>query len=211
MKKRSCWAGVAVGGLLLTLPFLAQAKDSGSGTKMKLKNAKVIQVLSEQGMVVVQKSGGVYNIALGLADPDKTELLSKYGIMVDPFKLESGDHLTCRGRRFPSYFIPSKCKIEEGSQKDLYKKDKGVMVADVYAAEDGYIYAAHSLNKTNLTTIKQGKSKITYKGENRSLSKLTPYWRLKVKGEWDKDQNMLRKVDYIKITAKHKNETPYGY
>lgn len=212
MQKRLTLAALAL-GLVLALPSLAWAKDEASGKRMKLKNAKVVQVLPQKGTVVVKKDGAVYNIVLALANPDKLLVLSKYGVNVDPWELKPGDHITCRGRRFPAHFVPSKCRIEKDSQKDLYKEKKGKMVADVYAvdADNGLIYAANALNKTDLTTIKKGSAKITYKGEKRSLSKLKPYWRLLIKGKWDSSKKMFKDVKYIKILDKLKNVPVYGF
>ena len=206
--------GLLVLSLLLVLPVLATAKDEASGAKMKLKNAKVLQVIPEKGTIVVKKGEGIYNIVFAFGDEDKMELLSKYGVNVDPWDLEPDDHVTCRGRRFPTYFVPSKCRIEKDSQKKLYKDKKGLMVADVYAVDpvNNLIYAAHSLNKTDLTVIKvKDTDDITYKGEHRSIDKLEPYWRLKIKGEWDKDENMFKDVEYVRIWKKNRTEPEYRY
>ena len=199
--------------LLAILPTVVSAKDENSGERAKIKDAKVMNVIPEMGLIVVKKNGHLYNFNLALSNPKKTELLSKYGVNVDFFELEPGDRITCRGRRFPQYFVPAKCRVEEGSQDKLYKDKKGIIVVDVYAVDpiNNLIYAAHSLNKTGVTTIKQGDSKITYKGENRSLSNLETYWRLHVKGEWDKSQGVFKRVEYIRIKQKHSNEPAYGY
>ncbi|MEA3273526.1 MAG: hypothetical protein U9Q72_02955 [Patescibacteria group bacterium] len=200
-------------GLLAVLPAVASAKDENSGERAKIKEGKVMSVIPEKGLIVVKKNGHLYNFNLALSDPSKTELLSKYGVNVDFFELEPDDRITCRGRRFPQYFVPSKCRVEVGSQDKLYRDKKGIIVVDVYGVDpvNNLIYAAHSLNKVDVTTIKKGDAKITYEGENRSLSKLESYWRLHVKGEWDKSQGIFKRVEYIRIKQKHKTEPAYGY
>lgn len=206
-------------GLLVFVVFLfcgagdAVAKDKESGDRMKIKNAEVIKMMPEFGMIVIKKKDAVYNLDLTKADPDKAELLSKYGVNVDVWDLIPGDHITVIGRNYPDYFVPSKARVEKDSQKDLYKDKKGVMVADVYAvdAATNTIYAAHSLNKTGLTTIDAGDEKVTEKGEPRKLENLKTFWRLTIKGTWDNAEKVFKKLDYIRIKSKHDNESKYQY
>ena len=191
----------------------AMAKDKESGERMKIKNAEVVRMMPEFGMVVVKKKDAVYNLDLTKSDPDKAELLSKYGVNVDVWDLVPGDHITVIGRNYPDYFVPSKARVEKDSQKDLYKDKKGVVVADVYAVDPATntIYAAHSLNKTNLTTIAAGDEKVTEKGEPRKLENLKTFWRLTIKGTWDNAEKVFKKLDYIRIKSKHDNESKYQY
>lgn len=200
--------------VFLMMPVLVSAKDEASGERMKLKEAKIIQMIPQKGTAVVKKNGHIYNIVFALADPDKFELLSKYGVFVDPLKLDVDDEITCRGRRFMTHFVPSKCRMEKGSDKDLYKKEEGYMVADVYGVDpfSNFIYAAHSLNKTEVTMIKAGDAEIEdMDGDKADILDLKPYYRLLIKGEWDNDNEIFRKVESIEVIAEHDNEPSYGY
>lgn len=191
----------------------ASAKDKESGVRMKIKNAEVVKMMPEIGVIVVKKGDAVYNLDLTRSDPDKAELLSKYGINVDVWDLIPGDHITFVGRKFADYFVPSKARVEKDSQKKLYKDKKGVMVADVYATDNDakIIYAAHSLNKTDATAVAAGDEKVTEKGEPRKFSSLKTFWRLSMKGVWDNSEKVFKKLEYIRIKAKHDNEAKYQY
>ncbi|MBU2025240.1 MAG: hypothetical protein ABIC19_00265 [Patescibacteria group bacterium] len=202
--KKIVTLGVLVLACFLALPSAVWAGNNQNGSRLKIKDAKVLQVIPEKGTLVVEKKGNIYNIVLALGDSDKMEFLSKYGVNINPWKLTAGDHVTCRGRNFPAYFVPSKCRVEKNSDKDLYKDKKGIMVADVLAVDEanGLIVAAHSLG---IVTIKVGDTKITEDGERRSLGKIQPYWRLKIKGEWDKENQLFRRLDYIRVMKRLKS------
>ncbi|MBD3244727.1 MAG: hypothetical protein GF335_01910 [Candidatus Moranbacteria bacterium] len=202
-------------GVFLIIPIVLFAKDEASGERMKLKEAEVIKAIPEKGTMVVERNGHIYNIVFAYADPDKFELLSKYGIMQDPMELREGDNITCRGRRFLTHFVPSKCRVEKGSQRKLRSDKEGILVADVFAVDpiNDLIYAAHSLNKTTVSIIEGEKSK-RYDGERYNThgdEVYEPYWRLKIRGRYDKDSGIYEDIEYIRILSKHKNPPEYGY
>ncbi|MBD3238442.1 MAG: hypothetical protein GF332_02275 [Candidatus Moranbacteria bacterium] len=203
-------------GILLAVPLFVVAKDEASGERMKLKEAEVIKAMPEMGTMVVERNGHIYNIVFAKADPDKFELLSKYGIMVDPMKLREGDNITCRGRRFLHHFVPSKCRVEKGSQRKLRSAKKGIIVADVFAVDpiNDLIYAAHSLNKHDISIFEGEKSK-RYKNGKRYNTHgdhvYKAYWRLKIEAEYDKSDGIYKDVEEIEILSKHDNPPEYGY
>jgi hypothetical protein len=214
---------------MFILPMLVLAKDKESGERMKLKKGRV-QSVSPYGIVVVKMNDHYYNINFAKADEDKFEFLNDEKVYSDPMSLKPGDLITCRGRRFPTEFVPSKCywvdysrdPRYEDMQEDLFEEDEGFFVVDIYGVDpwNDLIYAAHSLNKEKLTIVEGEKSK-RYKGERYNThgdDVYEAYWRILVKGEMSEiegadgeDYDYIEDVEYIKIISKHDNEPKYGY
>jgi len=195
--------------LLAVVPFVAGAKDKASGKKIKIKNAKIINM--DQRYITVKRKGEVYKLDLAAINPDKFEILSKYGVQVLPEELKLGDRMTFKGRDFGnSYVVPSHTYLEKGSNSKAYKKKKGKMVVTFYGyLSDDLIAGAHSLNKVDTTTIDKKGARITYKGDRKRT--LKTYWTLLVKGTWSKTLDRFHHVKYVKILKKHKNEKPYSF
>jgi len=192
--------------LLAVVPFAVGAKDEASGKKIKIKNAKIVDL--NQRYITVARKGAVYVLDLALADPGKLELISKYGIQVDLDEVRPGDRITFKGRDFGGgNVVPGHMYLEKGSH--AYTKKKGKIAASFYGdVSEDVIALAHSHTNEVLYANKKG-AIITYKKKRRRS--LNTYWGLLLKGKWSKTDGMYKDIKYIKIRNKHKNAKPYSF
>jgi|GEM_PF-6124622 len=187
-------------------PGAARAEDESLGNTILIKDARIVNMT--QRYIVVRKMGNYWNLDLAQADPEKTEILSKYGIQVLPTELRLGDRLSFKARDLGHGFaIPNHMYLGKGSHE--YHKKHGYMCAEFvqYAGAD-LIAVAHSRSAaTGAVIVDIHGDRITWHGDR--VHTLKNHWQLLMKGTYDVHDKIFHKIEKtIKIQEKDKELSP---